>query len=66
MANHEEQCNCDQALELRKLLVEAQEWIVRLDDRLDFDTVAYQGDPELDAFQDRLDKHWAFKEPAKP
>lgn len=62
MANHQEQCNCDQALELRKLLVEAKGWIEDLEGRLMVSGDGYYNS-ELGAFRERLDKHWAFKEP---
>ena len=64
MANHEEQCNCDQAIELRKLLVEAKQWIENLEGMAgDEESCEDFYDPELVAFRDRLDKSWAFKEP---
>ncbi len=55
MADHEEQCNCDQALELCKLLAQARDIIaehVSLSNRSEW--------------LEDLHRSWAFKDPEEP
>ncbi len=56
MADHEEQCNCDQALELCKLLAQARDIIMK--------THAFAALlPERHAWVKKTESSWAFQEP---